>query len=71
MKVMKKADTIMGYIPRRREFSEEDAFQRGNISEAYHFEERERDDIASINREESYFGANRRDIYERYDSDLD
>ena len=67
MKVMDKADKIMGYIPRRREFSEEDAFQQRDISEAYQFEER--DDAALENREESYFEANERDIYERYDLD--
>ena len=67
MNIMNKADTIMGYIPRRREFSEEESFQQRDISEAYHFEER--DDIALENREESYFEAYKRDIYERYDLD--
>ena len=67
MNIMNKADKIMGYIPRRREFSEEDAFQQRDISEAYHFEER--DAIALGNREESYFEPNERDIYERYDLD--
>jgi hypothetical protein len=64
MKVMDKADKIMGYIPRRREFSEEEAFQQRDIGETYHFEER--DDNALENRDESYF---ERDIYERYDLD--
>jgi len=64
MDVMNKADKIMSYIPRRREFSEEDDFRQRDIGEAYHFEERE--DIAMENREESYF---ERDIYERYDLD--
>jgi len=64
MKVMDKADQIMGYIPRRREFSEEEAFQQRDIGETYHFEER--DDIALENRDKSYF---ERDIYERYDLD--
>ena len=69
MNVMNKADKIMGYIPRRREFSfsEEDALHQRDIGEAYYFEER--DDIALENREESYFEANERDIYERYDLD--
>ena len=67
MNIMNKADKIMDYIPRRREFSEEEAFQQRDISEAYHFEER--DDIALENREEPYFEANERDIYERYDLD--
>ena len=61
MKIMNKADTIMGFIPRRRDFSEEESFQQRDISEAYHFEER--DDIALENREESYFEAYKRDIY--------
>ena len=67
MNVMNKANKIMGYIPRRREFSEEEAFQQRDIGEAYHFEER--DDIALENREESYFEAIERDIYERYNLD--
>jgi hypothetical protein len=68
MKVMDKADKIMSYIPRRRDLSEEEAFQQRDISEAYYFEER--DDIALENRDESYFEANERNIYERY-YDLD
>ena len=40
MNIMNKADKIMDYIPRRREFLEE-AFQQRDISEAYHFEERD------------------------------
>jgi hypothetical protein len=35
MKVMNKANEIMGYIPRRRDLSEEEAFQQRDISEAY------------------------------------
>ena len=69
MNVMNKADKIIDYIPRRREFSEEEAYQQRDIGEAYHFEER--DDIALENREESYFEANERDIYERYDLDYE
>ena len=61
MDVMNKADQIMGYIPRRREFLEEEGFQQRDIGEAYLFEER--DDTALENREESYY---ERDIYERY-----
>jgi ElaB/YqjD/DUF883 family membrane-anchored ribosome-binding protein len=64
--IMNKADKVMSYIPRRRDFSEEDSFLQRDISEAY-FEER--DDIALENREESYFDAIERDIYERYDLD--
>jgi hypothetical protein len=65
--VMNKADTIMSYIPRRRDFSEEEAFLQRDISGIY-FEER--DDIALENREESYFEVNeRRDIYEGYNLD--
>jgi len=67
MKIMDKANQIMDYIPRRREFSEEESFQERDIDEAYHFEER--DDIALENREESYSEVNERDIYERYDLD--
>jgi len=66
MNVMNKADKVMSYIPMRRDFSEEDSFLQRDISEAY-FEER--DDIALENREESYFEAIERDIYERYDLD--
>ena len=51
MDVMNKADKIMDYIPRRREFSEEEDFQQRDIGEAYDFEER--DDIALEKREES------------------
>jgi len=68
MDVMNKANKIMDYIPRRRDFSEEEAFQQRDISEAYYFEERD-DDVALENREESYFEADERDIYERYDLD--
>ena len=64
MKVMEKADHIMGYIPRRREFSEEELLQQRDIGEKYHFEER--DDIALESRDESYF---ERDFFERYDLD--
>ena len=35
MKIMDKADTIMGYIPRRRDLSEEEVFERRSISKAY------------------------------------
>ena len=67
MKVMNKADKIMGYMP--REFSEEDAFLQRDIGEAY-FEERDIDDsIALENREEYYFEVYERDIYEDYDLD--
>jgi phage-related protein len=47
MNVMNKADKIVDYIPRRRDFSEEQAFQQRDISEANYFEER--DDIALEN----------------------
>jgi len=68
MKIMNKADQIMDYIPRRREFLEEEGFQQRDIGEAYHFEER--DDIDALeNREESYSEVNGRDIYEGYDLD--
>jgi hypothetical protein len=56
MNVMNKADKIMDYIPRRRDLSEEEAFQQRDISEANYFEER--DYIALENREESYFDTN-------------
>ena len=68
MDVMNKADQHIGYVPRRRDLSEEEAFEQRDISEAYSSFE-ERDDIALENREESYFEANERDIYERYDLD--
>jgi len=67
MKVMDKADQVMSYIP--RDFSEEEAFLQRDIAESY-FEERDIDDIALENREESYFEVYERDIYEGYD-DLD
>lgn len=38
MNVMNKADKVMGYIPRRRDLSEEEGFQR---RETYHLEERD------------------------------
>ena len=65
--VMDKINKVTGFIPRRREFSEEEIFQQRDIDEAY-FEER--DDIALENREISYFEVDERDIYERY-YDLD
>ena len=69
MNIMEKADKIMDYIPRRRGFSEdsEEAFQQRGIDETY-FEERD-DDFALENRGGSYFEADERDIYERYDLD--
>ena len=69
MHIMDKADQIMDYIPRRRGFSEdsEEAFQQRDIDETY-FEERD-DDFALENRDGSYFEADERDIYERYDLD--
>jgi len=70
MNVMNKADKVMSYIPRRRELSEEEAFQQRDISEAnYYLEERDDYDIALENREEFYFEAYERDIYERHDLD--
>jgi len=73
MNVMNKADTVMGYIPRRREFlSEEEAFlQRDFIEPYYYLEERDDLDFALENRDESYFeaAAVERDLYERYDLD--
>lgn len=68
MDVMNKADKIMGYIPRRRDLSEEEVFQQRDIGEAYYFEER--DDISLENRDEPYFEADARDFYENY-YDLD
>jgi len=69
MNVMNKADKVMSYIPRRREFLEEDAFLQRDIGEAY-FEERDIDDSFALeNREESYFEVYERDIYEGYDLD--
>jgi hypothetical protein len=65
MNVMNKANKVMSYIP--REFSEEQAFLERDISDAAYFEER--DDIALENREESYFEAYERDIYEGHDLD--
>jgi phage-related protein len=69
MDVMNKADKIMGYIPRRRDLSEEEAFQQRDIIDAYSSYFEERDDIELENREESYFEVNERDIYESYDLD--
>ena len=46
MDVMNKADQIMNYIPKRREFIEEEAFQQRDISETYL---EERDDVALEN----------------------
>jgi hypothetical protein len=70
MKVMNKANKVMSYIPRRRELSEEEAFQQRDINEASYLEERDDYDIALENREDdSYFEAYERDIYERYDLD--
>ena len=70
MKVMNKANKVMGFIPRRRDLSEEEeAFQQRDISEPYYLEER--DDFELEDRDDSYFEAiERDDIYERYD-DLD
>ena len=60
--IMNKVNDVMEFIPRRREFSDEEAFQQRDISEAYYFEER--DDVALENREESYFEVNERDIWD-------
>jgi hypothetical protein len=65
MSVMNKAIKYTGYVPRRRDLSEEEALQQRDITEAYYFEER--DNIPLENREESYFEADERDIRERYD----
>jgi len=67
MKIMNKADTVMGFIP--RDFSEDEAFEQRDISEGYSSYFEERDDPALENREESYFEAIERDIYEGYDLD--
>ena len=67
MKIMNKANKIMGYIP--RDFSEDERFEQGDISEGYSSYFEERDDIALENREEFYFEAYERDTYERYDLD--
>jgi len=61
MRVMEKANKILRFVPRRRDLSEEEAFQHQDISDAYYFEER--DDITLENRGESYFEANERDVY--------
>jgi hypothetical protein len=58
---LEKADNIVDSIPRRRDFSEEEAFQQRDISEAYYFEGR--DDNALEDREESYLDAYERDIF--------
>ena len=62
MNIMNTADQIMNYIPRRREFSEEEDFHLRDIGEAYYFEER--DDVTLENREETYFDAEERDVYQ-------
>ena len=62
MDVMNKANQIMDYIPRRREYSDEEAFQQRDISEAHYFEER--DDVALESRDEPYFELNERDIWD-------
>ena len=57
MKVMNKVNQVMGFIPRRRDLSEEETvhWQRREISDGYYFEEC--DDIVLEHREESYFDA--------------
>ena len=67
MKIMNKADTVMGFIP--RDFSEEEAFEQRDISEGYSSYFEERDDLALENREEYYFEAFGRESYEGYDLD--
>ena len=65
MKIVNKPVKVTGYVP--REFSEEEAFQERDISDEYL---EERDDTALENREDSYFEAYERDIYEEgYDLD--
>ena len=67
MDVMNTANQVMGFIPRRRDFLEEEAFEQRDISEENYFEER--DDITLEDREDFYFEADERDIYESYDLD--
>jgi len=67
MKIMNKADKVMSFIP--RDFSEDEIFLQRDISEGYSSYFEERDDLTLENREESYFEAIERDIYERYDLD--
>jgi hypothetical protein len=77
--IMNTANTVMGYIPLRREFLEEEAFQRDFMDseeEAYYQRDsmdpyssyfEERDDMELDNREDSYFELYERDIYDGYD----
>jgi len=46
VEVMNKADKIMEYIPRRRDLSDEEAFQQRDINDKYHSEEFGLDDIS-------------------------
>ena len=57
---MNKADKIMGFVPRRRDLSEAEAFQQRDISEAYH-------DVPQLeHREESYLDVEEWDSYDDY-----
>ena len=62
MKVLNKADKVMGYIPRRRDLSDgEGVLQQRDINDGYYFEKRH--DIPLAYREEPYFDVEERDIY--------
>ena len=77
--IMSTANTVMGYIPLRREFLEEEAFPRDfmDSEEEAHYQRdfmdpyssyfEERDDMELENREDSYFELYERDIYDDYD----
>ena len=70
MEVMNKANKIMGFIPRRRDLSEDEAVHRQEIGDGYCFEER--DDIAfKLEHREEY--ADEQDFYAYYylDSSLE
>ena len=66
MKVMNKANAIMGkVIPFRRDLSEQDPeLYRRDVGDGYYFEER--DDISLEDREEAYFDADEQDTYAYY-----
>ena len=66
MNVLNKADKVMGYIPRRRDLSEEEegVLQQRDINDGYYFEKRR--DIPLTYREEHYFDVEERDIYQKY-----
>jgi len=72
VQVMDKVHDVLDFVPRRRDLSEEEAFQQRDIrvSDTYYFGKRDHDDVALENREEFYFeDIYERDIYEHYDLD--